>query len=250
MMSRKDRIEEIKMNGYDLDFATVFNSAFENYKKIALYAGSMILVFMVVLFASIAGILISIYGLPTFMTILKPENLKAENLSETKSLIFIGSNIVFTSLTSPFFAGLIKMARCAKIDEEFHVSTVFEFYKAPYFKELFGATFLISMASVLSSLALKNPGNELISIIISIAITIFTLLTIPLIIFSDLKAIAAIKSSCIIVSKRPIVILGLMLMAFLGAIVGLIGCFIGVFFTIPFVYSMYYAIYESIIGFE
>lgn len=250
MMSKKDRIEEIKTKGYDLDFATVFNIAFENYKKIALYAGSMILVFMVLLFALIAGILISIYGIPSFLAMLKPENLKAENLSETKSLIFIASNIVFTSLTSPFFAGLIKMARCAKTDEEFHVSTVFEFYKAPYFKELFGATFLISIASVFSSLALNNSGNELISAFISIVITIFTLLTIPLIIFSDMKAIAAIKSSCIIVSKHPILILGLMLMAFLGSIVGLIGCFIGIFFTIPFMYSMYYAIYESIIGFE
>ena len=35
----KDRIAEIKKNGYQLDFGTVFEHAFENYKKIALYAG-------------------------------------------------------------------------------------------------------------------------------------------------------------------------------------------------------------------
>ena len=32
----QDRIEEIKKNGYTLDFGNVFNHAFENYKKIAL----------------------------------------------------------------------------------------------------------------------------------------------------------------------------------------------------------------------
>jgi hypothetical protein len=47
----KNRIEEIKANGYQLDFSNVFNLAFENYKKIALYAGSLILVFYFVIFA-------------------------------------------------------------------------------------------------------------------------------------------------------------------------------------------------------
>ena len=43
--STQNRIEEIKKNGYILDFAKVFNHAFENYKKIALYGGLVIFVF-------------------------------------------------------------------------------------------------------------------------------------------------------------------------------------------------------------
>ena len=43
----KDKIEEIKANGYQIDFGTVFEHAFENYKKIALYAGLMLLVFLI-----------------------------------------------------------------------------------------------------------------------------------------------------------------------------------------------------------
>jgi hypothetical protein len=39
MNLKQDRIKEIVHNGYALDFADVFNKAFENYKKIALYAG-------------------------------------------------------------------------------------------------------------------------------------------------------------------------------------------------------------------
>jgi len=33
----QDRILEIRKNGYTLEFENVFNHAFENYKKIALY---------------------------------------------------------------------------------------------------------------------------------------------------------------------------------------------------------------------
>ena len=46
MNTTKDKIEKISTNGYELDFGTVFENAFENYKKIALYAGLMLLVFL------------------------------------------------------------------------------------------------------------------------------------------------------------------------------------------------------------
>ena len=39
------KIAYLKTNGYELQFENVFNKAFENYKKIALYAGLAILVF-------------------------------------------------------------------------------------------------------------------------------------------------------------------------------------------------------------
>ncbi len=249
-MSITDKVEEIKIKGFKLDFGTVFNNAFENYKKIALYAGSMLLVFTVILMVVFAVILISIYGIPKLMDVLKPENLKVLSTSSDFIIANLAFNILFSSFTSPFFAGLINMVHSAKMDEEFHVSTAFKFYKTPYFKELFGATFIISILNVISTTLIDYSGFQLLSILISIAITIFTLLTIPLIIFSDLKAISAIKSSCIIVSKQPMILFGLMAMGFLFSIAGMIGCFIGLFFTFPFMYSMYYSIYESIIGFE
>ena len=36
MKSTLDQIEDIKKDGYSIDFSNVFNFAFENYKKIAL----------------------------------------------------------------------------------------------------------------------------------------------------------------------------------------------------------------------
>lgn len=246
-MSIQDKIEEIKKKGYELDFGTVFNLALENYKKTAVYAGSLLLLF----FAILLGILIlSMGGLKAFLDFFKPENIIALSNNPDFIIINLVSSILFTSLTSPFFAGLLKMVRCAKMDEEFHFSTVFEFYKSPYLQKLVGATFLISSCSTLLSYALEYLGNPLLGFVISIIIAGFTLLTIPLIIFGDIKAITAIKSSVLIVSKQPLVILGLMIIAVLLSFVGFIGCVVGVFFTIPFVYAMYYSIYESIIGFE
>jgi uncharacterized membrane protein len=75
-------------------------------------------------------------------------------------------------------------------------------------------------------------------------------LSIPLIVFGNLKAIESLKSSIAIVSKQPLVLLGLLIVAGIASMVGFIGCFIGVFFTIPFMYSMNYAIYSTIIGFD
>lgn len=250
MKAINERIEEIKTKGYNLDFSSVFNLAFENYKKIAVYAGSMLLVFMVLLFSLIAGILVSIIGLKEFISLLKPENLRPEKMSDEFIYIYTCSSMLLTAIISPFFAGIIKMTRCAQIDEEFQVSSVFQYYKAPYFKEIFGATLFISLFNFLISLLLNYSGNQSISLVISLVISLLTVLTIPLIIFANQHAISGIKNSVIIVSKQPLMFILLITIAFLGAMVGFVGCFFGLFFTIPFIYSMHYALYNTIIGFD
>jgi uncharacterized membrane protein len=93
-------------------------------------------------------------------------------------------------------------------------------------------------------------GIILIDTLMALAITIFTALTIPLIIFGDLNAIDAIKSSIIIVSKQPFTIILLLFVAGVGSAIGLIGCCIGVVFTIPITYSVNYALYSAILNIE
>jgi hypothetical protein len=250
MNLQKNRIEEIKANGYQLDFSNVFNLAFENYKKIALYAGSLILVFYFVIFAIMATIIISIFGIATLTTMLSPENLKTENVSENFILIYTLGGILLSCLISPFPAALIKMAYCAERDEEFHVSSILEYYKVVYFKELFIATLLISAFSSGIATVLDYSGIQLIGSLTTISISFLTILTIPLIIFGDLKAIDAIISSFTIVLKQPWTLLGLMIVTIIASMVGFIGCCIGIFFTLPFLYSTYYALYNEIIGFD
>ena len=244
------RIEEMNKNGYALDFGNVFNHAFENYKKIALYGGLIIFVFFVLLSLLAFGILIAIFGAPAVVDFLKPENLQPENISITTLLIIAGASALTSCLLSPFPAGLIKMAYCAERDEEFHVSTMLEFYKAPYFKELFVATFLVSLTSSIISTIINYAEIPALGFVVTVTVSLFTILMIPLIIFGKLKAVEAIQTSILIVSKQPLVLLGLIIIGSIATLVGFIGCCIGIFFTIPFIYSLYYAIYSEIIGFE
>ncbi|MFV8361293.1 hypothetical protein [Flavobacterium sp. LS1P3] len=246
----QDRIEEIKKNGYTLDFGNVFNHAFENYKKIALYGGLMIFVLFVLLSILAFGVLIAVFGSLAVVNFLKPENLQTENLSLDSMLIFSGVSLLITCLLSPFSAGLIKMAYCAERDDEFHVSTMFEYYKAPFFKELFIATFLITIVNSVLSGIINYIQIPIIEVVVSVTIGLFTILMIPLIIFGKLKAVEAIQASILVVSKEPIVILGLLVIGVIASLVGLIGCCIGIVFTIPFMYSLYYALYSEIIGFD
>ena len=249
MKTTKEKIEEIQTNGYNIDFANVFNHAFENYKKIALYAGLMIFVFAILFGFLAGGIVILTFGVSALNQKML-ENVTAENFTGLHLAIYLIVGILFNCLFVPFSAGLIKMADSAEKDEEFHVSTVFQYYKNPYFQELVIATFLITIFSTGLSEMFKLVGIEIIGALFSAAISFFTFLTIPLIIFGNLKAIAALKSSMIIVVKQPLVLLGLLIVSGIASLVGFIGCCIGVFFTIPFLYSMYYAIYTSIIGID
>jgi hypothetical protein len=249
MESTKKRIEEIKNNGYELDFSDVFNHAFENYKKIALYAGLALFVFLVLMGIIIAGIAVSVMG----MAVLNEkfiENLKLENLSGVYVILYLIVAVFFSALLSPFNAGFLKMAYSAEKDEEFHVSTFFEYFKAPYFKELFTATILITLVSSGLSILLELANIQILGLLTSMAVSFLTVLTLPLIIFGELKAIDAIQSSFTIVIKQPVTLILLIVVAYIGSFVGLIGCCIGMFFTVPFIYSTQYTIYCAIVGID
>jgi hypothetical protein len=249
---KKDRIEELKNNGYPLDFGTVFESAFENYKKIAVYAGLMLLVFSV--FISIAMLI----GLVSYIGVEHLEEFgnKMKQLSALKvmplevALPLNAGLIVFSALTNPFMAGFLKMANCGEKGEEFHVSTMFSYYKAPYFFNIVLAVFIISIFGTGLAMLLEYSGFGFVGTVTTLLISFLTFLAIPLIIFEKLNTLDALKSSIIIVSKQPLILLGLTIVAGIGAALGIFGLCIGVFFTWPFMYSMNYVIYKTIIGID
>lgn len=249
MKSTLNQIEEIKNKGYNLDFSEVFTHAFENYKKIAIYAGLILLVVSIISFFFGGGIFASIYGLENFNKEFIESLQKQEPTTET----FLVSTAVLVGLTAifgPFTAGFLKMADCAEKDETFNFSTIFTYYKAPYFSRIFIASLLISLLTGLISVGFSFIGIAFIDTLLSLIVSLFTSLTIPLIIFGNLEPTDAIKSSIVIVSKQPLVITLLFIVAIIGSLVGFIGCCIGVVFTIPITYSVKYAIYSAIIGIE
>lgn len=79
MNQTEERLLDIEKNGYQIDFANVFNHAFENYKKIALYAGLVLFVFSILFVVFIGVSLVSVIGANTLTEELSPEKLKIEN---------------------------------------------------------------------------------------------------------------------------------------------------------------------------
>jgi hypothetical protein len=249
MKSTLDQIEDIKNHGYSLDFATVFNHAFENFKKISLYSALIIVVFSIVFGIAILGIIAAVYGAES-LTKEFFENLETQKLSYAELLISTVGISVITALLAPFGAGFLKMADCADKDEEFNVSTIFTYYTAPYFGQIFTATLIIAAVSTAISNALDKTGIMFLGGAISVFINYFTYLAVPLIVFGNLKALDAIKSSLLLVSKNPLMIFALFIVGFLGSIVGLAGCCVGVLFTLAFNTSMTYATYYEIFSMD
>ncbi|MCC9016335.1 MULTISPECIES: hypothetical protein [Flavobacterium] len=246
MKSTSDQIKDIKNHGYTLDFSTVFNHAFENYKKIAVYAGLMLLVFSV-FFGIIAYlILVAFFGIDK-LTNANFLNIQPQNLSQIYLVLYIIGTALVSAIMSPFTAGFLKMADCAEKDQEFNVSTIFSYYKSRHFAQIFAATFLISLFSVIVTTFLEVQKLNALGLVFSLTLSFFTFLTIPLIVFGNLKAVDAIKSSLILISKQPLILLGLIITIVGAVLVGLCAFCIGVLFTIPFSYSMTYAIYCAIV---
>ncbi|WP_281635323.1 hypothetical protein [Flavobacterium marginilacus] len=243
-----EKLQEIEKNGYQIDFGNVFNHAFENYKKIALYAGSVIVIFSILFIAFSAFSLISIVGITEMTKQLSSGQLKIEKLIESNIDTVGIISIIISCLLSPFQAAFLKMADHGDRDENFPISSLFSLYKLPYLKEIIISTLIITTIAFAQATLFRYIKFEFLGIITNYFISFITLLTIPLIIFGNLQAMDAIKYSIQIVFKQPIVLLGLIVVAIIGSLIGLMACCVGMFFTIPFIYSMNYAIYSAVIG--
>ena len=250
--SKKDQIEVICAKGYQLDFGVVFESAFENYKKIVLYAGLMLLVFSILITTLMMAGLISYIGVENF----EEFGNKMKQLSTLKvmpldiALPLNGGLILFSAFVSPFMAGFLRMADCGEKGEEFHVSNMFSQYKLPHFFNIFLSVILIGLVSTSLAMLLQSAGLSFVGTVTNLLISFLTFLTIPLIVFANLNAVEAIKYSILLILKQPLILLGLVIVAFIGSIIGVLGLCIGIFFTYPFVYSMNYVIYKNIVGLD
>lgn len=245
-----ERIRDIEKNGYQIDFANVFNHAFENYKKIVLYAGSILVIFTILFFIFTAVSLGLIPGAAEIAEDISSEKLKLENVIQANLLVINIISLFTSSLLSPFLVSFLKMADYGDRDENFPVSFLFSYYKLPYLKEIIISTFLISVINLAQNTLMTYLKFEFLGLIISCFISFITILTAPLIIFGNLGALDALKHSAQIVFKQPAVLLGLIIVSIIGILVGFMACCVGIFFTFPFIYSMKYAIYSAIVGID
>lgn len=242
------KVEKIANNGYELDFGGVFENAFSNFKKIFALAGLGFILLCVIIFAILFGFIGIIYGFSDFASILSDIN--PDFLTDSNLVIFLIITILVSALMSPINAGFIRMAYLADRNEKFGIDTLFYYFKNNYFKSIFIATLIISSFTVFSSQLLEEAGFKFIGVSLTYGVSFFTFLTIPLIIFSDLNATQAISMSFKLILKKPLMILGLLLLSVVIVFLGFIALCIGIFFSMPFLYSMYFCIYKEILPFE
>jgi len=262
MKSTLQKLEEIKQYGYNLDFGQALEQAFNNYKKIALLTGAVVLVLIIIFYALFFGVMLAVMGAVTIT------DLTDFQAQESTTVMLIGNlfgSVIFAVLAAPLSAGLLQIAHNAETYKEFSFSTAFEHYKSKYIKDIFLATLILSLGTNIFALLMEllfpldiNDGTlyganfwmKILVAILTLIIAFMTFLTIPLIIFGNLKATDAIKGSLLLVSKRIFIIFFLLLVALIGGLVGGFACCIGIVFTLPILYSMQYTIYRTAVDIE
>lgn len=248
MKDNYSKVEKISSDGYQIEFGNIFENAFNNYKLIAGIGGIGIIllcIIMGILYAAVFGV---VYGFSDVLSSLTSMN--PESMSGSSMIYFLLFTVLMSGIMSPISAGFINMACLADQNKKFGLETLFTYYKGTYFKELFLAAIIIAFFGSGSNYLFDYFGMKTIGLIFTCIISFLTFLTVPLIIFSNLKAFDAITLSIKLVVKQPFILLGLLIVAIILACIGIFGLCIGIFFTLPFIYSMYYSIYEAIIPFD
>lgn len=217
-------------------------------KKIALLSGLAFLLIIIALSGAFVAIVAATLGFAEFSG--KMTQFNPLDFSVVGILIYILILVLFSGLVSPIGAGFLKIAYLAHANKEFSIGTVFDYYKTAHFKELFISASLLTIVNLGFTLVLEFLEVPILGTVISYVIAYFTLLTVPLIVFANQSAMDAISNSSKLVMKQPIIILGLVIVAFISVLLGLFGLCIGIFFTFPFWYSTIFTIYNSIIPTE
>ncbi|MDP2159308.1 MAG: hypothetical protein Q8K02_02400 [Flavobacterium sp.] len=244
MNQNNTQLEKILENGYELDFSSLLEKAFNNYKKIALTAGLLfilITIIAVIIGFSIGAMFLNLEDLESLAMEMAPAALSLENL-----IVYVLGVSFISGLASPLTAGFFKIAHLAEKNQPFSISNAFDYYKSHHFLQLFIASFLITFIGIGVNSILEYNSVMFYGALFTYIVSFFTFLTIPLIIFADVKGTDAIHYSIQLVLKQPLILLGLLIVSIIASMVGLIGFCIGIFFTLPFYYSMIYSIYDSI----
>jgi hypothetical protein len=244
MKNNYERLQQIANEGYELEFGTVLDKAFNNYKKIAGIAGLGFILLTIVIVALVFGIIGIAFGFANFNeTMLNFDPTMFSGVSIVIYLLFV---IVVSGIMASINAGFYKMAHLAHTNKDFGIGNLFDYFKTIHFKELFVATAIISLFTTGFTLLFEYIGYNFIGVIITYILSFFTFLVVPIIIFSDAKALDAIPLSIKLVLKNPFILLGLLIVSLIFAFLGLIGFCLGIFFTMPFMFSMIYIIYIEI----
>jgi hypothetical protein len=241
-------MEEFKNTNRNFDIGECINEAFVIYKKTALIAGlafmSLMAVIMVFVFIGIAAFT-NIENLAETM-----KNFKPETFGVKGNLIYFGIMLAFSVLVAPFNAGLLKMMQQADNDEEIQFSSIYSYVNSKYFGQIVIFSIILTTIGFGSNLVLTMILPQMLAsvlgIVISVTVTTMTIIAMSLIIFKNLSAVDALKSSINNVSTQFFLVLLLAILSQIMSFVGVFACCVGMFFTIPFYYAMQYVLFKKL----
>ncbi|WP_136668107.1 hypothetical protein [Flavobacterium sp. H122] len=232
-----------------LSFETTLDRSFEVYKKTFLIAGIAFLLLTVVLLMMFMTGVNFFFGFENFAEKMKTFN--PEELSTEGTLMYFGGLSLIVILIAPFNAGILKIMKDAdEGQEEPTISSLFYYINSKYFIPIVTTTIVLSLFGFILNIGLeKSIGGssfgKVISMLISIAFSVLTLIALPNVIFKDMNPSEAIINSITNCSRNFLKILLLMIIALIIGYLGIIGLCIGIFFTFPIYFAMQYAIFKS-----
>ena len=238
-------IEQKVSNGYSLDLGKLIDESFATFKKTFLIAGLGLIIVSVVVLLIYILLLGTFFGFSNFTETMT----SLESLATDKTFI-IGNAVVsmfFSALFAPTTAGFIHLNHLSATKKEFSFSN---FYKGYFFKQLFLSYLIIGFTTAVITSVLTLLEFEFFNSVVQIFIGLFTVFTVPLIIYGEQNYLKAITKSAQLFFKQPFIIIIALIIAAIGMLLGIFVLCIGILFTLPFIYSMYYAIYAQSVGFK
>ncbi|WP_413532367.1 hypothetical protein [Empedobacter brevis] len=235
----RQRIEEIKQRGVNVNIGDIFSKSWEIFSGIALYAILAIVIAFVINFAInfFLGLVISA---PT-MVISDPSDIN-EVLSEASSPLAWAGNIisiVVSAALAPITVSVLTMAKKFNKHENPDFSDLFVHYKDGKFGVIFTTYLAVQFLGLIGVLLCIIPG---------VIFYVTSILAIPFVLFTNFTTTEAIKSSVSILFKNFGTAFLFCLACFGVAILGVLACGVGLLVAIPLISIATYVLYETIIG--
>ena len=244
----KNKIDSKIQNGYTLDIDTLIDDSINTFKKTSLISGIAVILIGILFFIIYVAIIGIIYGFSNLTDTFT--ELQTNQFSLQALLITTILSTITSALFAPMTAGFIHANHLAKNNQEIGINVFFDFYKSKFFKDIFITYLIIGLTIGLLNYVFVMIKMDYLSFVAQFLINLFTIFTLPLIIYSEQNYEKAIVKSAQLFLKQPILIFVALLLAVIGVFLGIIALCIGIIFTLPYYYSMVYAIYNQAIGFE
>ena len=242
-----NKIQHKIENGYELNGNLVYEETFNTYKKMAIPAGAILLMLIIILGAIYMLSLFSIFENPeeiqTFL-----ESLALLELSPEILAYYILASATINGITSVFGAGFIQMAHDVFHNKLPKFSTPFIYFTKVDGLKVFVFSLIIQIIFSSISLGLESIGLSLVNYFALILIHLLTLLVVPFIIFDKLSIFKAIGASITLVNQKPFKIMSYLILFGAFALMGIFMFGIGIIFTLPVFYCFNFSIYQNIVN--